>query len=108
MLAEVLPSRTTADWLATFERLDVPHAPVRTPQDLMTDPHLADVGFFETRFASETPVKRTLRQAVNVEEVGGAPDLPPPQLGADTADVLRAAGCSEAEIAAAMPAAKSG
>jgi crotonobetainyl-CoA:carnitine CoA-transferase CaiB-like acyl-CoA transferase len=45
---------------------------------------------------------------VNVEEVGGAPDLPPPQLGADTADVLRAAGCSEAEIAAAMPAAKSG
>src|SRR6476661_3581225 len=72
MLAEVLPSRTTADWLATFERLDVPHSPVRTPQDLMSDPHLADVGFFETRFASETPVKRTLRQAVNVEEVGSA------------------------------------
>ena len=108
LLAEVLPERTTAEWLATFERLDVPHSPVRTPQDLMSDPHLADVGFFETRFASETPVKRTLRQAVNVEEVGSALDLPPPPLGIDTADVLREAGCSEAEIAAVLPGAKQG
>ena len=38
LLAEVLPTRTTAEWLAIFERLDIPHAPVRTPQDLLTDP----------------------------------------------------------------------
>jgi len=107
ILAEELPSRTSAEWLAIFERLDIPHSPVRTPQELLSDPHLADVGFFETRFVSETPVKRALRQAVNVEDVGNAPDLPPPPLGADTAAVLREAGCSEAEIAAALPGAKS-
>lgn len=103
ILAEALVTRTSAEWLATFERLDIPHAPVRTPQELLTDPHLADVGFFEPRFASETPVKRTLRQAINVEEVGSAPDLPPPPLGGDTEAVLREAGCSEAEIAAVLP-----
>jgi crotonobetainyl-CoA:carnitine CoA-transferase CaiB-like acyl-CoA transferase len=108
LLAEALPKRTSAEWLAVFERLDVPHSPVRTPQDLLNDPHLADVGFFETRFAADTAVKRTLRQAVNVEEVGNERDLPPPRLGADTADVLREAGCSEAEIAAVLPAAKAG
>ena len=30
ILAEELPSRTTAEWLAIFERLDIPHSPVRT------------------------------------------------------------------------------
>ena len=53
--------------------------------------------------AGATPVKRTLRQAVTVEDVGAAPDLPPASLGADTEAVLREAGCSAAEIAAVLP-----
>jgi crotonobetainyl-CoA:carnitine CoA-transferase CaiB-like acyl-CoA transferase len=103
VLAQALPSRTTAEWLATFERLDIPSQPVRLPGDLLDDPHLADVGFFKTRFSGATPVARTLRQAVNVEEVATEPDLAPPSLGADTAAVLCEAGCTEAEIAAALP-----
>jgi crotonobetainyl-CoA:carnitine CoA-transferase CaiB-like acyl-CoA transferase len=107
ILAEAMPARTTAEWLATFERLDIPHAPVRSPQDLLSDAHLDDVGFFACNFAAETPVKRTLRQAVNVEDVAVGPDLPPPPLGADTAAVLREAGCTEAEIAAVLEGAPS-
>jgi crotonobetainyl-CoA:carnitine CoA-transferase CaiB-like acyl-CoA transferase len=106
ILAGALTSRTTAEWLSVFERLDIPSQPVRLPNDLLSDPHLDDVGFFTTNFAGATPVKRTLRQAVNVENVTAAPDLPPPLLGADTADVLREAGCSEAEITAALQGAK--
>jgi crotonobetainyl-CoA:carnitine CoA-transferase CaiB-like acyl-CoA transferase len=100
ILAEAMPARTTAEWLATFERLDIPHAPVRSPQDLLRDAHLDDVGFFACNFAAETPVKRTLRQAVTVAGVATAPDLPPPPLGADTEPLLREAGCTEAEIEA--------
>ena len=103
ILAEAMPARTTAEWLATFQRLDIPHAPVRAPEDLLADPHLNDVGFFACNFSEETPVKRTLRQAVNVEDVTCSPDLPPAPLGADTEAVLREAGCSEAEIAAVLP-----
>jgi crotonobetainyl-CoA:carnitine CoA-transferase CaiB-like acyl-CoA transferase len=103
ILAQALPARTTADWLATFERLDIPAQPVRTPADLLSDPHLRDVGFFQTNFTTATPITRGLRQAVNVENVVTEPDLAPPLLGADTADILREAGCSEAEIAAAIP-----
>ena len=106
MLAAALPSRTTAEWLAIFQRLDIPSQPVRLPGDLLSDPHLADVGFFTPNFAGPTPVMRSMRQAMNVEAVPVEADLPPPLLGADTASVLREAGCSEAEIAAALPAAK--
>jgi crotonobetainyl-CoA:carnitine CoA-transferase CaiB-like acyl-CoA transferase len=102
ILADALTERTSAEWLAVFERLDVPHSPVRTPEEILRDAHLSDVGFFECNFAGETPVKRTLRQAVNVENVAVAPDLPPPPFGADTEAVLREAGCSEAEIAAVL------
>jgi crotonobetainyl-CoA:carnitine CoA-transferase CaiB-like acyl-CoA transferase len=103
ILAEALPARASAEWIAIFERLDIPHSPVRAPQDLLGDAHLDDVGFFACNFSGETAVKRTLRQAVNVENVATASDLPPPPLGADTEAVLREAGCSEAEIAAVLP-----
>jgi crotonobetainyl-CoA:carnitine CoA-transferase CaiB-like acyl-CoA transferase len=103
MLAVAMVDRSTAEWLAIFERLDIPSQPVRLPNDLINDPHLNDVGFFKTNFADDTPVMRTLRQAVNVEAVEASPDLAPPLLGADTADVLREAGCTDAEIAAALP-----
>ena len=103
ILAVAMPARSTADWLATFERLDIPAQPVRLPADLLKDPHLTDVGFFEPHFDSETPVIRSLRQAVNVEDVPSKSDLAPPLLGADTAAILREAGLSEAEIAAVVP-----
>jgi crotonobetainyl-CoA:carnitine CoA-transferase CaiB-like acyl-CoA transferase len=102
ILATALPERTTAEWLAVFERLDVPSSPVRKPADLLQDPHLSDVGFFAANFARDTPVKRALRLAMNVTDVGSEPDLPPPPLGGDGADILREAGCSAAEIAAAL------
>jgi crotonobetainyl-CoA:carnitine CoA-transferase CaiB-like acyl-CoA transferase len=76
---------------------------VRGPAELLDDPHLNDVALFETNFTEPSLVKRSLRMAMNVEDVDRAADQPPPLLGADTESVLRAAGCTDAEIAAARP-----
>lgn len=103
VLAQALPARSTDEWLAVFERLDIPAQPVRTPDALLRDPHLADVGFFTPDFTADSPAKRSIRLALNVDGVERERDLPAPQLGADTDEILRAAGCTQAEIAAARP-----
>jgi crotonobetainyl-CoA:carnitine CoA-transferase CaiB-like acyl-CoA transferase len=103
LLEEALPQRTNAEWLAIFDKLDIPSQPVRGPAELLDDPHLNDVALFETNFTEPSLVKRSLRMAMNVEDVDRAADQPPPLLGADTESVLRAAGCTDAEIAAARP-----
>lgn len=103
VLAEELPRRTTAEWLVVFERLDIPSQPVRTPAELLSDPHLTDVGLFEPNFATKATAQRSIRMAVNMEGVPREKDLPAPDLGADTERLLREAGLSAEEIAAALP-----
>ena len=47
-LSEHLPTRTTAQWLEILHGLDIPACPVNAIEDLMRDPHLTAVSFFET------------------------------------------------------------
>ena len=46
--AEALKEKTTAEWLEIFDRCDVPAMPYHTLDSLMEDPHLKEVGLFET------------------------------------------------------------
>jgi crotonobetainyl-CoA:carnitine CoA-transferase CaiB-like acyl-CoA transferase len=101
-IAEALPKRTSAEWLATFERLDIPCGPVRSVRDLLVDPHLKAVGMFTPNFNAPTKVQRSLRPATTFGGIPTEPHRPPPRLGADTEAVLREAGCSPGEIEAAI------
>ena len=93
------PSRTTAEWMALAERLDIPATPVYGLNDLPTHPHLEAVKLFQT---SEHPSEGQLRQIRPTTLVDGA--APPitrhaPTVGEHTAEVLQAEGFSELEIA---------
>ena len=102
LLAAGLKTRTTAEWLDAFARLDIPHSPVRTPEDLLADPHLAAVDFFKPNFDRETPVRRTLRAPVLFGDLPVNPDRPPPLLGADTEALLREAGVGDDDLSAIL------
>ena len=56
-----------------------------------------------SNFAREATAQRSLRLAVNMEGVPREKDMPAPELGADTERLLREAGLSPQEIAAALP-----
>lgn len=99
-----LKQRTTAEWLAIFEELAVPAARYNTIDEVMDDPHLADVAFFEMEeHPSEGRIRRT--RLPNTFHGGMRTDaLPAPRLGAHTRQVLGEAGLSAEEIDALIAA----
>ena len=104
IVAGVLRERTTADWIAALSARDVPCAQVNLLDDLLTDPHLADVGFFDVDEGYPAEIRRTLPQPVEFAGVDPLHDRPPGALGQDSREVLRECGHSEAEIDALIAA----
>lgn len=100
VLGAALTARASAEWLALFERLDVPCGPVHSLESLLDDPHLAEVGFFEPHFAEAAPNRRSLRQPVLWRGLAREPDRPAPGLGADSAALLAELGYDDQAIAA--------
>ncbi|MBY0338848.1 MAG: CoA transferase [Acetobacteraceae bacterium] len=98
-LAETLLTRTTAEWLAGFERAEIPAAPINSTADLLADPHLNDTGFF---IAQDTPLggMRFPGMPAWFSNTPGQVTGPAPALGADGRAVLAEAGFTDAEIAA--------
>jgi crotonobetainyl-CoA:carnitine CoA-transferase CaiB-like acyl-CoA transferase len=86
------------EWVELFDRLDVPAARYNTIDELMTDPHLKDVGFFrEEHHPTEGKLRRT--KPANTfsggmrEQQGHAP-----LMGQQTREILAEAGYGAAEI----------
>ncbi|MGE0764840.1 MAG: CaiB/BaiF CoA transferase family protein [Hyphomicrobiaceae bacterium] len=97
--AQGLLLKTTAEWMQIFDALQIPSARYNSIDDLFLDPHLADVGFFETeQHPSEGTIRRT--KIANTFSGGMRQDrMPAPRLGEHTADVLAEIGYSSSEIA---------
>lgn len=98
LVAAALPARATAAWIAALEARDVPCSKVSGIDDLLTDPHLTEIGFFDVPAGYPEGVIRSLPQPVRFEGLEIAPDTAPRPLGADSRDVLREGGLSDAEI----------
>ncbi len=101
LIAAATPARTTAEWLAAMRAADVPAMPVNRLEDLPSDPHLAQTGFFiDTEHPTEGRVRTTAPPIRFSKTPASATLRPVPKLGGDTKEVLREVGLSEEEIAA--------
>jgi crotonobetainyl-CoA:carnitine CoA-transferase CaiB-like acyl-CoA transferase len=99
LTGEIMATRTTKEWLAIFDKSGVPLIIVNTLEDLATDPHLVATGFWQFQ---EHPTEGRLRMPSFPVNFGATPaDIrrPAPRLGEHTAEILREAGLSDAQIA---------
>ncbi|WP_292273508.1 CaiB/BaiF CoA-transferase family protein [Marinobacter sp.] len=97
ILAQSMPERTTEDWVATFERLDVPHSRVSSLEDLLSDPHLQAVGFFDATDDTFGRV-RSVPQPVRVHGANTTTDRRAPLLGENSLRLLAEIGYDEQEV----------
>jgi crotonobetainyl-CoA:carnitine CoA-transferase CaiB-like acyl-CoA transferase len=87
LLAQTMLERTTQEWLTLFRKLDIPAAPLRTPQELFDNPHLNAVGLFETVQTPQGPV-RMPGVPTWFSRTPGKVAGPAPELGAHTREIL--------------------
>jgi crotonobetainyl-CoA:carnitine CoA-transferase CaiB-like acyl-CoA transferase len=104
IVAKVLPSRTTTEWIAALSARDIPCSKVNLLEDLLADPHLEDIGFFEVAPDYPAEIRRTLPQPVMFGGIAAAPDRPPGKLGQDGRHILADCGFDDREIKALIAA----
>jgi crotonobetainyl-CoA:carnitine CoA-transferase CaiB-like acyl-CoA transferase len=100
MMAEVLATRTTGEWLAALDREDVPCGPVLTRDHLHEHAQVRENAIL---VEEDHPVAGRMRQPRPAERLDATPSAisrPAPTLGQHSDEVLREAGLSAAEIAA--------
>ena len=98
MVAQTLTSRTTAEWIAALQSVDIPAGQMNTLDSLMDDPHLAAVGFFETTDHPSEGLINTLRLPATWSKSEPRPTRPAPNLGEHDREILGESGFSSEEI----------
>ncbi len=95
---EILISKTTDEWLSLLTAAEVPVARINSTEDLLHDPHLRDVGFFQSM---KHPVDGTLTfpgPACKFSATPASIQGLPPEKGQHTRSVLQEFGLAESLI----------
>jgi crotonobetainyl-CoA:carnitine CoA-transferase CaiB-like acyl-CoA transferase len=99
-VADLFRTRTTAEWQQLLEAADIPVMPLHTIASLTEDPHLVESGVLRwTEHPSEGRI-RVVDVPGSWSETPPSVRRPAPRLGEHSAEVLREAGLTAAEIEA--------
>ena len=92
IIGEVALLKTTDEWLALLDEANIPAMRYNRMEDVLADPHLAAVDFFQTRTHPDAGDYRSMKHPVEFSATPAEIAIDPPRLGADTETVLASLG----------------
>jgi crotonobetainyl-CoA:carnitine CoA-transferase CaiB-like acyl-CoA transferase len=95
---KLMLTRPRAEWLRVLDEAGIPCSPVNTLGELSAHPHTRESGMVFDYGKSDATSLKGVAPAVRVDDERPGPRTPPPKLGENSVDALRAAGYSAQEI----------
>lgn len=92
IIGEVALLKTTDEWLTLLDGANIPAMRYNKMDDVLADPHLAAVNFFQTRQHPDAGDYRAMKHPVEFSATPADIAIDPPCLGADTETVLASLG----------------
>jgi crotonobetainyl-CoA:carnitine CoA-transferase CaiB-like acyl-CoA transferase len=88
-VTEIMPQRTTAEWLEILDRYKLWAGPVYTYADLVQDPHVQETGMVTSVNHPTIGPLRMPNVPLKMSDTPAEIRLPPPGLGEQTDSVLQ-------------------
>jgi crotonobetainyl-CoA:carnitine CoA-transferase CaiB-like acyl-CoA transferase len=104
VIEEVMPQRTSEDWLSALKEADIPCGPVNDLQGLLKDPHLEAVDFFRHEDHPTEGEIVTVRSPFIGTGIETSDDKPVPKKGQQTREILEELGLPSEQVEALLAA----
>lgn len=88
IVAAVLKTRTTSEWVSRLGEHDVPHAPILSVAEALDHPNTAARGMVRTVGHPVVGDLKMVASPIRLEGAGDSPMSPPPLLGENTREIL--------------------
>lgn len=98
LAGEFIATRSTADWLETLPRLEIPCGEIVELENIPDDPHLQAVGFFRSETHPTEGEITVPDTPVQFSRTPASIDRLQPKLGEHSAEILREAGLDDDAI----------
>ena len=92
IIEEIAATKTSEEWLVLLDEHNIPAMRYNKIEDVLTDPHLEQVDFWQEREGEKTGKYRTIKHPVHYSASPANIFADPPTLGADNEEVRGAIG----------------